>query len=175
MKLIRQVKFDDLLQIFAQENHVKDGLLSDRSEKDDWPRARIKEANEAANGEWYEYSFDQVDLANIFVHWNTEFDTPKAGIMIGDALKLPSVQIWLGSEKAKNLTQESHLWLSRNFILHDSSREMKPPNGVFYLLDGVHRSILWAHQHREPVLVFMAGKQPGNPGTTFSSSVSTQN
>lgn len=161
MKFIRQLDYESLVQMFAEENCEKDRWFPDKPEKDDWPRARLREANQAATGHWGEYELDKIDLARICLHWNKELEIPRTGIMMPEAITLLKVQEWLASDKPEKLSQNSHLWLSSNYIRHDSSGEMPPRDGLLYLLDGLHRSIFWFHRHRQsmPVLAFIAGKE----------------
>ena len=156
MRLVRQISYEELLEIFKAENAVKDSR--NPRNPDDWPRARFREANEVADGQWFEYTLDRDDLARIFVHWNTELNLPKTGVMLADTLQLPRVQEYLASTKPHNLTPNSHLWLSTAYIRHDSSEEMQPRDGVFYLLDGLHRSIVWFSQGKNEISVFIAGQ-----------------
>jgi hypothetical protein len=157
MRRIRSCNYPDLLNIFTTENAEKDSRNNGRI--DDWPRHRFQEANAEFSGEWYEYEFDQADLSRIRIHWNKEFETPLTGMMLRDALSLPKFKAWVSDGKAARLPLGTHLWLASRWFNNGGVdyKDMTDTDGCFMLLDGVHRSLAWAHLGIQSVLAFVAG------------------
>lgn len=155
---IRKCDFDSLLTEFAKENAEKD--VRSVGKIDSWARDRFTEANAEFHGEWYEYEFDQSDLARIRLHMNYEFDIPASGMMVRDAVGLPRFHQWVSDGKDKAFPRDTHLWLASHWYNNGGPdyRDMIEHEGCFILLDGIHRTLAWVNANVQTVRVFIAGK-----------------
>jgi hypothetical protein len=156
MRWIKKCEFANLLKVFNQENAEKD---SRDATGDRWPRDRFGEFNAHFKGEWYEYEFEQADLARIRLHFNSEFAIPRGGMMLRDALNQQEFRKWFSDGKAGKFPRGTHLWLASSYYNNGGPeyKDMIDHDGCFILLDGYHRSLAWAYLRMPSVLVFMAG------------------
>lgn len=160
MRRIRQLDFPSLLEAFEQENAEKDQRVkAELGHIDQWLRERFKEANDNFNGEWYEYEFDQADLTRVRLHFNCDFAIPREGMMLRDAEAHFLNSDWFRAGKAERLPINTHLWLASRYYNNGGPeyKDMIDHDGCFILLDGIHRSLAWAHSGLPRMLVFMAG------------------
>jgi hypothetical protein len=159
MRLIGPRSFPELLKIFDDENRFKDGWTN----KDPWPRDRFNEANSFL-GEWNEFELSHPELLDVKLHWNDQFDIPKDGMTVAEALQLPRVRSWIAKGEHK-IYPESHIWLATKPLKHNSAAEygfLKNYEGRLITLDGIHRLLAWAGLGKETTLAFIAGKPPTN-------------
>lgn len=160
MRPIKEWEYANLLGVFERENAEKDQRVKTQlGHVDQWPRDRFQEANARFKGEWHEYEFEQADLARIRLHLNTDFDIPKEGMMLRDALKQPKVETWIRDGQFERFPHGTHLWLGSSYYNNGGPeyKDMKDHDGCFILLDGIHRCLDWARLGLPSVLVFMAG------------------
>jgi|SRR6266850_6348866 len=159
MKLIGPKFYPDLLKIFDEENKVKDGRYANNPEKDSWPRQVFNIAH-LQFGEWNEYELSHAELLGIRLHWNKDFGIPEEGITVFNAIQLKSVLDWIAEGKAKDLPDDSHIWLASSPLTSGPTEHqlLKGYDGHLVVLDGIHRIVAWAMVGKEPVLAFIAGK-----------------
>jgi hypothetical protein len=159
MKLIGSKSYPDLLKIFDEENKVKDARYPTCPNRDSWPRHRFKEAN-LQFGEWNEYELSHDELLAVVLHWNTDFGIPEHGMIVVDAIQLNSVRDWIAEGKARDLPEQSHIWLASSPLRPgpDEHQRLRGYDGHLVVLDGIHRIVAWASVGKEPVLAFIAGK-----------------
>jgi len=162
MKLIGSKSYPDLLEIFEEENKVKDRSYPNNSNKDSWPRDRFKDANSQFGGEWNEYELSYHDLLAVRLHWNRDFGIPQEGMTVVDAIQLESVRNWIAEGKAADLREGSHIWLAGSPLANGpiEHRLLRGYEGRLVVLDGIHRIVAWATAAKEPVLAFIAGIPP---------------
>src|SRR5882762_10122002 len=140
MKPIGPKLFPDLLEIFDQENKVKDARYPHSPDKDSWPRQVFNAAN-LQFGQWKEYELSLADLLNVKLHWNMDFGIPEEGMTVVDALPLKAVQDWIAQGKGKDLPEHSHIWLARSPLIDGppEHQRLKGYDGHLVVLDGIHR------------------------------------
>jgi hypothetical protein len=158
MKSLESKFYPDLLRIFEEENKVKDGRYPDEPDKDSWPRHRFNEAN-LQFGEWGEYELSHAELLKVRLHWNRDFGIPEEGMTVVDAIQPKSVREWIAEGKAKDLPDDSHIWLVVSPLIGGpiEHQRLKGYEGHLVVLDGIHRIVAWASVGKEPVLAFIAG------------------
>lgn len=157
MRRLESKSLPDLLEIFAEENRVKDSWY--RESNDTWPRARFNEAD-SQFGEWNEVELSHAELLSVKLHWNTQFSIPKEGMTVGEALQFQSVRSWVASGEHK-IYPESHIWLASEPLKNSSAQEygyLKNCEGHLITLDGIHRLLAWADLGKQATLAFIAGK-----------------
>ena len=159
MKLLGSKFYPDLLKIFDEENKVKDGRYANSPDKDSWPRQRIDEAN-LQFGEWNEYELSHAELLGVRLHWNRDFGIPEEGMTVVDAIELKFGRDWIAQGKAKDLPDDSHIWLAISPLISGPTehQRLKGYDGHLVVLDGIHRIVAWASAGKDPVLAFIAGK-----------------
>src|SRR6266700_1301831 len=165
MRRIRQCEFANLLKVFDQENTEKDQRVKAQfGHIDKWPRERFEEANAHFKGEWYEYELQPPDLTHIRLHFNCDFAIPREGMMLRDALNQQEFKKWVSEGKAEKFPRDTHLWLASSYYNNGGPeyKDMIAHDGRFILLDGIHRTLAWAHSRLPSVLVFMAGSPKEN-------------
>jgi hypothetical protein len=162
MRLLGPKSFPDLLNIFDEENTVKDRRYPDV--KDTWPRGRFDEAN-SQFGDWNEIELSHTDLLAVKLHWHIkgdDFGIPEEGMTVAEALRLDDVQNWIATGK---VYAESHIWLASEILRNTSAKEyklLKNYDGHLILLDGLHRVLAWAALGKQSTFAFIAGKPPQN-------------
>jgi hypothetical protein len=160
MRPLGRKSIHDLLEIFNEENRVKDKWYS--GSNDTWPRGRFNEAN-SQFGEWNEFELSQAELLDVKLIWNKEFGIPKEGMTVAEALHLDAVQKWNATSKSK-IFPESHIWLASEPLTNSSAEEyglLKNYEGHLVPLDGLHRLLAWAGFGKKTTLAFIAGKYKG--------------
>ena len=146
------------MSIFDEENKVKDGWYQNSPDKDSWARQRFNEAN-SQFGEWHEYELSHAELLGVRLHWNKHFGIPEEGMTVVDAIRLKTVRDWIAEGKAKDLPDDSHIWLAGSPLMSGpiEHQRLKDYDGHLVVLDGIHRILAWASAGKEPVLAFIAG------------------
>ncbi len=157
MELLGPKSFEEISELFSQENRFKDENVC--KETDTWARDRFKEANAHFSGEWYEYRLSYTEILDIKLPWHKyTYLTPEEGLTVAEALQIPSVQKWI-AEKAPNYP-ESHILLSAGPFKTDATEycRMKNHESRLITLDGQHRLVTWAKAEQQTFLAFIAGQ-----------------
>jgi hypothetical protein len=160
MRLLGPKSYLDLLNIFNEENSVKDRW---DPPKDPWPRKRFEEANGQFNGEWNEFELSHTDLLGVKLIWHTNdaFEIPQEGMVVSEALRLPLVQSWIAKGEHNSYPGETHIWLAREPLKNSGTPEyghLKNCERHLITLDGIHRLLVWADFGKQTTLAFVAGK-----------------
>src|SRR5208282_2684601 len=117
MDLLGPRSFEEISELFSQENRFKDEEVCKNG--DTWARDRFNEANAHFAGEWYEYRLSLAEILNIKLPWHKySYQTPEEGSTVAEALQIPSVQTWI-AEKAPNYPESSHILLSAGLFKTD--------------------------------------------------------
>jgi hypothetical protein len=166
MELLGPKSFEEVSELFSQENRFKDENVC--KEGDTWARDRFKEANIHFLGEWYECRLCRAEVLDIKLPWHKyTYQTPEHGLTVAEALQIPGVQKWV-AEAAPNYP-ESHILLSAGPFKTDAIeyRRMKNHEGHLIMLDGQHRLVTWAKADKQSFLAFIAGKPTGGPHVKY--------
>lgn len=156
MDLLGTKSFEEISELFSQENRFKDEKVCKNG--DTWARDRFKEADTHFSGEWYEYRLSLAEILDIKLPWHKyTYQTPEDGPTVAEALQILSVQKWV-AEAAPNYP-ESHILLSAGPFKTDATeyRRMKNHEGRLIMLDGQHRLVTWAKAEKHSFLAFIAG------------------
>ena len=144
MTILNKLTFEEVQQIFRSENG--------KSARDPFPEDRLSEA-QAQSGEWYECVLSIADALEVKLPWNKEFDIPKSGLTVAEALSLPKVLGW----QAPNYL-DSHVFLSVFPIVGAVEyREIRESEGRLIHFDGLHRLLAWAKLGKSEIRAIVAG------------------
>jgi hypothetical protein len=145
MMISKRVTFAQVQQIFRAEN---------RKANDSYPEDCLARAERQFSGEWYEGTLSPSAVLEIKLPWNVEFEIPRSGLTVAEALMLPRVLNW-----QPRVYSDSHVLLSVAPVIGIAEYDgMQAFKGRLIHLDGLHRLLAWAKVRKPEVKMFVAGR-----------------